>query len=216
MKRRLNLITLLIAAAFVLHLVNYFSSEFGEHKDSFMRGYEEGSHPKDTEYNLHFLTLIPQDYGIMTDSVYNLKSKSWLPARKENIVVTTPVIKKRPWWEIGLTIPVALLLVGAFIMIINCFIRLILAVNKSIIFEWINVSRLRKIGTGFLTLYVTNVGIEFYYHWLTISEIEIPDYIISGGSVFNATTLILGLIAFLMAEVFAVGLRLKEEQDLTI
>ncbi|MDH6535487.1 DUF2975 domain-containing protein [Parabacteroides sp. 52] len=214
MKKRFNLITLLIICAFGLHLTAFFVEEFGDSKDSFMRGYKEGvTGVVDTD--LYYLTLVPTDYAQMTDSVYNQKSESWLPARTMETVVLAPASLSRPlnmfWVFLGV-----LLLIAAFFLIVVCFIKLILAVNKSIIFEWVNVTRLREIGGGFITLFIVNVCIEYFYYQQAMEAIQIPDYVISNGSIIKASTLILGLVSFLVAEIFSVGLKLKEEQDLTI
>lgn len=219
MKRRLNVITLLLVLAFGLHIIGSLTEEWGDHKSSFLEGYEEGRE-KALANNLNdrnetfYLTLIPNDYSIMTDSVYNEKTQSWLPARTVQTVVSAPA-KDQPFIKL-IIIPCALFMLAAFILIVICFIKLIIAVNKSIIFEWVNVTRLRRMGLGFIVLFVINVLLGFYYYNLSVEALEIAGYHISKSDVFTATTLILGLASFLIAEIFSVGLRLKEEQDLTI
>ncbi len=221
MKRRLNVITLLLVLAFGLHVTGSLSEEWGEHTDSFKRGYEEGqtlgvagestSRELDETY---YLTLIPNDYSIMTDSVYNIKTQSWLPSRTVQTVVAAPA-KYSPLRSL-IIVPSAFLMIGAFVMIVICFIKLIIAVNKSIIFDWVNVRRLRKMGVGFIILFIVYIGMGFYYYYLSMEALDIAGYEISRSEVFSTTTLILGLASFLIAEIFSVGLRLKEEQDLTI
>jgi len=193
------------------------SNEFVFESDSFKRGYEEGISGEERSYNLLSLSLVPEKFSRQfSDSIFNEKTGHWIPARLEQVSVMSPISQVAPWWEMLLILPTSLLLIAAFIVIISRFIKLIIAVNKSIIFDWVNVTRLRQIGGGFLVLYVLNMIAQLYYHYMTIAAVQLPDYYISGGDVYKTTTLLFGLIAFLIAEVFAVGLRLKEEQDLTI
>ena len=58
--------------------------------------------------------------------------------------------------------------------------------------------------TAFLSFY--NVGKVF----------SVTGYSLSMADMVHITSLVLGLSALIVAEVFAIGLRMKEEQDLTI
>ena len=57
---------------------------------------------------------------------------------------------------------------------------------------------------------------------LIISNYELADafalkgYSMDLSELLSITTLVLGIISFIIAEVFAIGLRLQEEQELTI
>jgi hypothetical protein len=57
---------------------------------------------------------------------------------------------------------------------------------------------------------------------LIISNYELADafalkgYSMHLSELLSITTLVLGIISFIIAEVFAIGLRLQEEQELTI
>jgi hypothetical protein len=111
-------------------------------------------------------------------------------------------------------IPFTLLLF--VLMIVACvqFCKLIMSVAKSKIFEWSNVRRLRYIGGTLIALFLFEfiLGIPF---WLKAKDyVSFSNYRLDPES--DALFLILGLFFLLIAEIFAKGLRLQEEQELTI
>lgn len=104
-----------------------------------------------------------------------------------------------------------LLLVPAVIAVIVLFLRLIGAIQSALLFTKTNVLRLRWIG-GCLLLIAVIYTIGNYMELAFVrSVVEI-----SGEGMIEFPALINALIAFLAAEVFAIGLRLKEEQEFTI
>jgi hypothetical protein len=95
--------------------------------------------------------------------------------------------------------------VGAFILSFACFVRFILNVNRNEVFVWDNVWCLR----------ITAIGLSFGV--LVFSAYTI----IEGANVIEAfeedmAILIFAVFNLIVAEAFAVGLKLKEEQELTI
>ena len=103
----------------------------------------------------------------------------------------------------------------AIIMLIFNFIKIMISVNKSEIFAWINVRRLKRIGLSFILFFISEALISIYDGIVTTEMIKLSDYSILMES-FSVNALVEGMIAYIVAEIFAVGLRLKEEQELTI
>ncbi|WP_373825022.1 DUF2975 domain-containing protein, partial [Bacteroides heparinolyticus] len=96
------------------------------------------------------------------------------------------------------------------------FIRLIISINKSDIFNWRNVRRLRRLGVV-LILGFCSVLAGAYMDLVSVREVfSLRGYDLSLSEMANVTTLVLGLCALIVGEVFAIGLKMKEEQDLTI
>ena len=85
------------------------------------------------------------------------------------------------------------------------FIRFILNVNRNIVFVWENVNLLRLTACGLMIVAVVASGDELY---TGSSFVEVYDHF------FDA--FLFGVFNLIMAEVFAIGLKLQEEQDLTI
>ena len=98
-----------------------------------------------------------------------------------------------------------LVVVIAAIVSFVCFLRFILNVNSNEVFVWDNVSLLRLTGIGLLVVVLIIAG----------------DELIDGrsfSSVLDKYTdmLIFSVFNLIVAEAFAIGLKLKQEQDLTI
>jgi hypothetical protein len=93
------------------------------------------------------------------------------------------------------------LLIRSFI----AFIRFILNVNRDKVFVWDNIPLLRWTGWGILIPTVIFTAHDLLAH-MPVDKI------------YNQTidAFIFGLFCLIVAEVFAIGLKLKEEQDLTI
>ncbi|OAV74801.1 hypothetical protein Barb7_01643 [Bacteroidales bacterium Barb7] len=215
MKGRLNVITLLILFAFGVHSVSVLTEGFYDFKSSFKSGMETAVEGK--KVNKHYLTLLPDDGRKTCDSVYNEKTGIWMSARTVQTIVYMPKEDGRKMdWEDLWVFPMFFIVIPAFFMIVASFFQLVSAVNESVIFDWANVRRLRRIGIGFIVLFAVLTAFEFHHHLIAVDLIKVSGYKIIAGDVFDATTLIFGLITLLIAEIFSAGLRLKEEQDLTV
>ena len=94
--------------------------------------------------------------------------------------------------------------VAALVSFIS-FIRFILNVNRNKVFVWENVNLLRLTACGLMILAVVAAGDELY---TGCSFVEVYDHF------FDA--FLFGVFNLIISEVFAVGLKLQEEQDLTI
>jgi len=93
------------------------------------------------------------------------------------------------------------LIIRAFVS----FIRFILNVNCDKVFVWDNVRLLRWTGWGIL---VSGLIVSFYDMMEGFPMEKIYDNVIDD--------LIFSVFSLIVAEVFAIGLKLKEEQDLTV
>ena len=110
-----------------------------------------------------------------------------------------------PTWSAFFVTILGLATVGAYILAFACFVRFILNVNRNEVFVWDNVWCLR----------ITALGLSFGV--LVFSAYTI----IEGANVIEAfeedmAILIFAVFNLIVAEAFAIGLKLKEEQDLTI
>jgi len=94
--------------------------------------------------------------------------------------------------------------VAALVSFIS-FIRFILNVNRNQVFVWENVNLLRLTACGLMILALVAAGDELN---TGSSFVEVYDHF------FDA--FIFGVFNLIIAEVFAIGLKLQEEQDLTI
>ena len=215
MKKRLNLITLFIGIAVGISLYNTFKEDFYDMKSSFLEGFNEGyARNNSTKKEFVNVTFEPKMFSTMPDSIFDQKTETWFPSRIIRAEVCIPA-KDNKMLKYLLMSPIVMMGLVGFFLIVFYFYLIIRSVNKSVIFAWINVKRLRIIGLGFLLYFVAEMFARMHYNSLRMSLIDVKDYNVV-TSTFDGSILMYGMITFLVAEVFAVGLRLKEEQDLTI
>ena len=98
-----------------------------------------------------------------------------------------------------------MLVVIAAISSFWCFVRFILNVNRDKVFVWDNVILLRITGLGLLVAGLF-AAVDEFLHGSGFTQVY-EDYI---------DVLLFCVFNLIVAEVFAIGLKLKLEQDLTI
>lgn len=163
---------------------------------------------------LNIVTLLPGGSQFFTDSVYNEVSQSYVPVVYTQIGVS--VKTGETVWMSVLKGNLGVFYVIALVAIIIIFVRVIISINRSQIFNWKNVIRLRWLG-GLLVLGFLLSNIPQYISILKLKEIfALKGYEVIPSASIDIINLVLGLVALIIAEVFAIGLRMKEEQELTI
>lgn len=230
MKRRLNILCVVVLLVLGWSVGKslyymYIAIEVGVEKGLEMArnadSTEELERSKDFEAltNITTVGLVPRVITekagtLMCDSVYNVKSGEFVPVAHGLLMVGLKTPK-----SLGVRVLAGLLSWVSLIAIIWAlvlFVRIIVAINRSEIFSWLNVRRLRRLGL----LLILEFGCTCLSAYLTLCslrevfalehyELDLPDTV-------NITTLMLGLVSLIVAEVFAIGLKMKEEQDLTI
>lgn len=226
MKTRLNILSILILSIFI-YAIGYefylgsvsFRQGFREGMESrtqVRHGVEEAASPSWGQLGeKHTLTLMldtKADYPV--DSIYNRKTGTYLPMEYETIQVYS---KESMPLHILLLMP--FLFVLTIILLPTLFIyfwKVLSAIKSAKIFTTENIHRLRVIGFCFCML-AFMVGLVQYLTLLETKKlIDVEGYTLVSGEWFASSLWIYGLIAFLIAEVFAIGLKMKEEQELTI
>ena len=108
-------------------------------------------------------------------------------------------------WTAIIVFLFAFVVIAAAIVSFVCFLRFILNVNQNNVLTGDNVKLLRLTGVGLLIITVFGLCLALW----------------EGGNFAEAFDEAIGLMIFsvfnlIVAEAFAIGLKLKEEQDLTI
>lgn len=222
MKRRLNIlcvIVLLVLSYSVLETGYTFFLGAKAGAEAGMEIEKDNSAPADYMklMNLRSIGLTPHDLsvkGILADSVCNDKDGLYVPVSYSSMVVS--VDTHAPVWERVINVLLVYLHLGLSVWAVVLFIRLIISINKSDIFNWRNVRRLRRLGIA-LILGFCCVFMGAYLDLVTVREaFSLRGYDLSISEMVSITTLVLGLCSLIVGEVFAIGLKMKEEQELTI
>lgn len=118
-----------------------------------------------------------------------------------NARTMSPFNSMTEWLMVVVGVPVFFVAVVSFVS----FVRFILNVNRDKVFVWNNVPLLRWAGWGLLAGDV----------WLIVFSL-LSNEPAAQVCMENSMGVILGVFQLIVAEVFAIGLKLKEDQDLTI
>lgn len=160
------------------------------------------------------VTLKPNSNTFVADSIYNHITKSYIPIQHSEIVA-----RSQSQTDSAFLSPIVIILLAIIILMlytIVCFIKLIKNINHTEIFSWRNVSLLRRIGVSIIGVFIANLLLSFTNLLQLQKEFSFESYSIGWNDNADMLQIIIGLVCFLFAEVFAMGLKIKEEQDLTI
>ena len=216
MKRRINLLTILTIAALIFTSAEDIYDAYRELKSIFVSAKVSSNNEEDLTLltNINAVQLTPN--LINKDSSSSLKTKdgkkvaSWTHEAYISTQTETSTFEKIILFAGG-----TISFIGTILCII-CFLKFIININQEKVFHWKNVSLLKKLGVVLILIYL----MEFLCNYIsTISvarAVELKYYSFDYITTVGSTNLLLGIISLLIAGVFAKGLKIKEEQDLTI
>ena len=146
----------------------------------------------------------------MQDSLYNTKMGCNVPY----VITRVEAYADFPGW-VMLIMPFAFIASLCYLYGFYCLIRLLISVSRREVFTGKNVLRLRI----FAYSQAAAIGLIWLYEWVSnhyvVQQLQLPGYEVKSGTGFSVEWMLLMLI-ILFAEIFAVGVKIKEEQDLTI
>lgn len=218
MKRRLNILCVLVMLVLgysVFESAYYLSSAFVTGAEmGFKQAKNKDSRRINDVSGMRPIALLPDDPTNLKDSVYNEKSGTFVPAIYCTLCVSA---KTEPniWLKLISTLGTILDLFVSIVAVV-LFMKFIVSINRSCIFEWQNVRRLRWLGASLIFLFLCSAVPVFISFYELSGVFEISGYSLITYGLVSTLTLVLGLMSLIVAEVFAIGLRMKEEQDLTI
>ena len=109
-----------------------------------------------------------------------------------------------------------LLAFATVVAVVVLFLKLIVRVNRGHVFEWRNVRLLRWLGGLQLVACIVVTAQQIYGASVVSSQFRVEGFAPDYFSYVSVLELSIGLVALIAAEIFAIGLKMKEEQDLTI
>lgn len=200
--RKIKLLALLVIVAFVVQdLVGMFS------------GFTDGLHAAgdSTEYNAHFdLAVRPTD-ALVPDTLQGVTNGVKAPYWATRIEGYGRIQKSVPQVVLNIVaFPLALFVLYG----IYCLIRLVIAVLWGSVFTRKNVRRMRIFVYSTLLLGVLFELMSYASYLNVTAHVAIPGYEVAYGGL--EYTWLPYLLLALFTEIFAIGVKLKEEQDLTI
>jgi len=214
MKKRLNILCVLVFVVMAIGTVPFaYALGLG-----FVMGMEQSGKPVseiDRMAGAPQLYLMPGhvarvDHATVSNAVDGKAVAVWPESVSVDIAVDYPV------WYKPVNIVVQVLGFAAVIAIAVLFLKLIVRVNRGSVFEWRNVRLLRWLGSLELAASIVLTAMQMYGASVVSSQFGVEGFTTDYFSYLSATELSIGLVALIAAEIFAIGLKMKEEQDLTI
>lgn len=218
MKKRLNILCILV---FIVLGISLYTAgyQFGAGMKAGMNMAEE-QHKELEKYensiffsDFRIVDVVPTNAMWQPDTIINTLTGKKVPAIYSQIAMQAG---KEKGYRYLITSSICTLLNILFtISALVLFIQLILDINRSKIFEWKNVRRLRRLGVFLIASFVCYLIPKITNYW-GLKEIFAFDKYMIAPFALQLTDLLLGLGCLIVAETFAIGLKLKEEQELTI
>ena len=179
---------------------------------SFLEGYHEGARTyKSVPDNLYRVSLEVKPLGsIANDSIFNQVAGQKVPYWTSEITTYT-----QPSLWITLVMIISALSMFAFIIGFYLFIRFLLEVSKRNVFCEANVWRIRFFVYSYTAIVVSMELFAWIAGGAAIAQTQIPGYQIIDHAETSPEWMPV-IMMIILAECFAIGVKMKEEQDLTI
>ena len=197
--------------AIIAMAANFFLN-FEDGWSSFLEGYHEGARTyKSVPDNLYRVSLeVKPLESIANDSIFNQVAGQKVPYWTSEITTYT-----QPSLWITLVMIISALSMFAFIIGFYLFVRFLLEVSKRNVFCEANVWRIRFFVYSYTAIVVSMELFAWIAGGAAIAQTQIPGYqIINHAEASPEWTPVIMMI--ILAECFAIGVKMKEEQDLTI
>lgn len=199
--KRIRILAALVILAFLV-------LELGAGAKSFSEGWEEAGDGVSIPVTLQ---LQPAE-GAVPDSVCRPVSGTSLPCRVKSLSVVLPEAEISGWhtFFLCLSMPCGFFMLYGF----YCLLRMVYAVTKGEVFSDKNVFRMRCFAYGLMLISFCMDADAWLLYRQAASLVqpagyEVLSYSLKGEWMFY-------LVLALLTEIFAVGVKLKKEQELTI
>lgn len=216
MKKRLNLICLGIVLAVLVSMSFLFSTFYYGFKagiDAYKQG-AAGVEKLDVTYKM--IGTMPTDVITNeTATAINEKDGSTVSILPFISMIGVPNEKADATDSIFLSLLDWMVIICCIYAIVQ-FVKMIRNIHRNIIFDWANVKRLRRLGLSLILCFCCSLVTFAINNHLVSQVISLKDCDFSIAFQFSDPTLLIGFTSLLFAEIFAIGLKLKEENDLTI
>lgn len=172
------------------------------------------------KYSMCALTLIPNDFitGINETTIENTVTGEQTPIMPVKSVAFVKNTGSNSSLTDIITDVTGVICAAAYIFFICYLVRFIRNVRRNEIFEWKNVKMLRRMGISITVAFVMTVAANLAQYAAATSIFAPKGYMVDWFSGVSENILLLGIgiAAMIMGEVFARGLQMREEQELTI
>lgn len=199
--KKIRILAILVILAFIGDMVT-------NGVDGAVDGWNEAGDSK--EFRSTVKVKVRQDEARATDSLFNIVTQQHLPCRVSVVKVPVEHVSGKAFFA-WVLLPVACFaLYGVY-----CMVRVVLTVSSGKVFTRRNAKRMRLFVYGWILLGLW-MEIEHYAEYQhVVSQLQLGDGYAVAPYVFIFPWFS-NLLLALFTEIFAAGVKMKEEQDLTI
>lgn len=216
MKKRFNLICAGIVIAIIISvsfLFNIFIYGFQAGIDAYEQG-KAGIERQDVSYEVLF-TIPTAVINNQTAKAVNQKDGTELSIMPLASLIGVPTKDISATQSVLRTLLDLINMISIIYALIQ-FVKMVRNIHRNIIFDWLNVKRLRRLGCALIISYCSSLALIMVNNHFISQVISLKDSVFSASMQLSEPTLIIGFTALLFGEIFAIGLRMKEENDMTI
>jgi len=189
------------------------SSNMLDKSDAYKAGYATGAATKDKlgfqTVNLH---LIPKQFPGYYETVLNTKTGESEPMSLMEIQVRLKDTSRASKWINGILVGVGIVCILAFIFLLFYFI---LTIKSGEIFDKGNERTLRWMAVIFFIMFACDLAYSLLFISLVKSAIALENYSIEWERPY-LFPLVLGFTFLLFAQIFAMGRKMKEDQEFMV
>lgn len=215
MKKKLNLFCILIFVVLVCDILSMSNSFVAGLSSGMQHALDKKNITESKQYNFGNIALLPTELSqdniqTMTDRATGERRQAWptqlivAKEKPDGIVVIV--------FKMFYTLLFGVLSVAALVS----FVLFVRNVNKNRIFMRANIRLLRLMGWCLVAAGAITTLDGCYDTYQLQQAFRLDGYIVDYGAAANFSGIIFGFFSLVMAEAFAIGFRMKEEQELTI
>lgn len=179
--------------------------------------YETDNHNSTDDFLL--MEVVAKDVNYLDSTEINNKTGQRVLIRSNNIsLIVNSQVTKPLWWNVLQVIYgafiLSVLILGAWILAL--VIKILFSLQKSEVFDRINLKRINRIGLIIITIGLISTTLQLINIFSAQYLIELQNYVFSFAKVVDFNSLIMGVVILIMNEVLRMAIEIKEEQELTI
>lgn len=215
MKKRLNLLCVLIFVVIVCDLLSMSNTFVTGFSAGMKHGLENRPVAETNPANYCYISLLP--VGMTGSNAVTVAGEG--ASKTQEAWPTQLIVPMKDGLGPGAAafkLLYTLLYGMAGVAALVAFILFVRNVNRSNIFTRKNITLLRVVGWSLAVAGFIATVDGFYDTYLARQVFSLDGYVVDYGSAVNITNIAFGLFAVIVAEAFAIGLKMKEEQELTI
>ena len=210
--KKINILGIIASIVFIASIIGMF----GDFKEGAIEGWNHSDQMRsDSIYrNPYKVTYTHFEVRQLEDSILSKVENKQLCIHvpyKVNTIST--YVEPSRWYTIlqMLLFPVAIALLYGF----YCLIRFLISLSKKEVFTDKNVHRIRWFVYSVFTTQLVVAIINWLAEQAAIAQINLPGYEVVSNALMEIDWISM-IVTILLTEIFAIGTKIKEEQDLTI